>query len=561
MKKFLVIAAVAISVFASCKKADPIPEGITLKTDAVVDLKESNFATIEFTSSAAWTAQIVYASEEVTPFAKADVLAGEAGDGKIKLTVESLPQSEIGRAFGVVIMCNQSIAAVSVLQGKVFMAECTSESSEVGVAGGTVDYAILTNCQYTVKKYDQFEEWAPCTVDAVKNTFSFAVSANKDYDPRQAYVKFTVDEIQVPVLDDEGQPTGETEAATYRSYVNQAGVMQQAWRTEFTTDIALASTHTIAKFGDKVYVANALKPNDLFVYNAETGASEGTISVSGICSSSVNSICTDDKGNLIIAFGGAYGTGAANFEVYRINAGSAITAGNATKVIDYANGFYGFGLDNIKVTGDAQTTAAISAVSAGTGPEGSYVVSWQLTNGVCVEFDSYTASAILPTEVNPEWGAIWYSGDIVARHTTENVNSGIIYMGYDAHYNLCYNPSMTGEWTKFWVAGVSGWGENLSGLDVITWGAKKCIVYIANTFFVEWGMASYVGVIDVTDMTKPSKISLSEHYNNGGVTFGSTDAPNERTGDVCAVVENGNLVVYAVDGGNAYITKLVYPAK
>lgn len=559
MKKFFLIAAAAIAVLASCSKNNETKHEITLTSSEVVDLGDGNFTTIKFNSTDPWTAILADANGEKPSFVKADILSGPAGAGEIKLTVEDLPEDVTGRAFFVALETNISpedaaTALVTVIQGKVFFAKALP-LDKVSKGGGKLEFKVITNCtDYTIKTYDapdQAYPWAPVTFDKATGNLAFDVAANDGFDSRSAYAKFTVNDIQVPEINEEtGEPTGSTVPYVYKVYIYQEGYMTTEWNTPFTENIALASTHSIAKFGDKVYVANALAGSSLFVFDAKTGAAEGTLALTAINENHVNSITCDDAGNLLIAFGGECG-GA--FDVYRVNEGKTISKENATKIIGYANGFYGYGFDRIKATGNATASAAISVVSAVGYDGGSYVVSWQITGGTCDKADSYSGCAILPTGA-----AVWYSGDMVAQHTTADINGGVMYMGYDAHYDICYNPSLNGEWAHIHPAAVTYWGENLSGMDMVEWDSSKYVVYVANTFFPEWAMASYIGILDVTKQ-EPKLISLSEHYNEGGVLFGSTDSPNERTADVCAVVEGGSLVLYVVDGGNAYIKKLSYP--
>lgn len=551
MKKFLVIAAVAISVFASCKKVDPIPTGITLKTDSFVDLKESNFATIEFKASDAWKAELVF-EEGVDAFASADVLAGTAGEEcKIKLTIQSLPAELTGRAFSInIAIADETAPSATVIfvQGKIFVIECTSESSEVGVAGGTVDYAILTNCQYTAKKYDQFEEWAPCTIDATKNTLSFAVSANKGYDSRQAYVKFTVDEIQVPVLDDQGQPTGETEAAVYRAYVNQVGNITTAWSADIPAalDHGATSHITVAMFEGDLCVCDGTV---ITKFDVATGASKGTLNSSLYGGITPSSITSDDAGNLIVA-----STNVAYNELAQVY---GITSSSQTGSIIlkfYVDAWNGGHPENVRVKGNITGEAVVSMFFGGLPSyQGvSYGLKWQFTDGTTT-WAPYGGGDMttqpdywVMTNVTAD---MWDVTASVLAPAGSKVEDGLFYIGYDGVYNLQYWNGTA--WSTLVETG-SSWAEGYGSLSTTKWNSHDYLAFVGMAFFPYWGMPSYLWIVDLTDA---KVVSCSECYGANSQVEGGMAA----SADVTIKVENGSLAAYVVDGAQNTMFKKVFP--
>ena len=420
----------------------------------------------------------------------------------------------------------------------------------LGAEGGEAAFQINTNMEWEITTYDSFD-WAPFS--GADGSYKFTVGANKGYDPRTAYVKFTTSEIQDAVFDEAGEPTGEYVDHVERVYVIQTGLMAESWAVDFNDAIALPATHSIALFGGKVYVANPLSTG-LFVFDAATGAAAGTVDLSGFTSDYVNSIASDDKGNLVIAFGGNYpleeGVSYIPLQIFAIPAGKEIAPANATKLVEYTNGFYGYGLDNIEVNGDVTAEAAISMVTAVGYDGGSFAVSWQVENGAAT--DSYTDYVTLPTGA-----AVWYSGDLTAIHASSKVSGGIFYIGYDAHYDLCYNPGMSyADWQHILPSG-SSWAENFSGIDCVEWNGSKYVVFLSTAFFNYWGMPSYVTLVNVDDPTAPVLVSQSEHYTAAGVTFSDVYV-NETTGDITASVEDGKLAVYFADAGIGQVKKIVF---
>lgn len=422
----------------------------------------------------------------------------------------------------------------------------------IGAEGGEAAFQVKTNLDWEITTYDSFD-WAPFS--GTDGSYKFTVGANNSYDSRSAYVKFTTSDIMDPVLDDAGEPTGEYANHVERIYVIQSGLMAEGWKTDFISSIALPATHSAALFDGKLYVANPLSAS-LFAFDAATGAATTSVDLSAFGADYVNSIASDDKGNLVIAFGGNYpldeGVSYIPLQIYAIPAGKEIAPANAVKLVEYTNGFYGYGLDNIEVNGDVTAEAAISMVTAVGYDGGSFAVSWQVENGATT--DSYTDYVTLPTGA-----AVWYSGDLTAIHATSKVSDGIFYIGYDAHYDLCYNPGMSyADWQHVLASG-SSWAENFSGIDCVEWNGSKYVVFISTAFFNYWGMPSYISLVNVDDPTAPVLVSQSEHYTGDGVTFSDVYV-NETTGDVLANVEDGKLAVYFVDAGTGQAKKIIFPA-
>lgn len=565
MKKYFAILAAALFAFAACQKPDPEPtpveDSVTLMSDAVVNIgSESSISVIKFKATNNWLAYIYDVNGSDTDYAVLDKVTGDAGENSIKLTAQGLPEGVDGRDFNVVISCGTASVEVMFFQGKVFYIHHTSDNL-VSQQGGKVTFDIITNCKYEVKTYDKAGdafEWAPVTRDG--DHFTVDVQANKTFDERDGYVKFTIDEIQVPVIDEEtGEPTGETEAMVARVRFFQAGNTAVAWSNDFIWDYyADPSSFTMAICGDNILISNS---NGVIPFNKKTGEAGAPLTLP----KNPQGITNDDAGNLVFFFGGNYpleeGVEYIPLEVYVLPKGETDFT-KAKKIITYTNGWYGYGLDNIRVSGDATGNAVVDFISAAGWDGGSSIVSWVVTNGEC-ELDPESGENIYSDYVSLSWtSAIWSSRNAVARHMGTTLDSGLYSIGYDGNYNLHYNNSMSAaNWQEVLVSG-SSWAEGYNAIDAIEWAGHKFVSFIGMSYFgkTNWGddtapwsyMPSYLWLVNVDDPANPVKASVYEYYMTEDLfVYGSTT-------DVCLEVEGDKLVAYVVDSGVSKIMKFVY---
>lgn len=420
-------------------------------------------------------------------------------------------------------------------------------------AGKTVSFQVKTNLDYTYKTYeDSSFPWHHVTV-AEDGTFTVVVDANKNYDGRTSYIKFTIPYIQDDVLDDNGEPTGETTDHVERVYIEQEGSLTTSWRKEFTWDLYNEShRYSMATAGDKLLVSTGL---GIKVYSKADGSFLTNVELPFVPSGITN----DDKGNVVLSTGGNYplaeGEAYVPLQVWALAADKIDDLTAAKKVVEYMNGFYGYGLDNVRVTGDIFGDAVITMMSAGGWDGGSIIVSWEVKNGaVAADADGitpYTDYVSLPWST-----AIWSSANVVAKHLGTTVGSGVFAIGYDGNYNLHYNPTMAGaNWKEVLTTG-SSWAEGYNAIDFIEWNGHKYASFIGMTYFgkVDWGtMPSYLWLVNIDDPENPVAVSTMEYYiDDENFVYGSTT-------DVCLEVEGDNLVAYVFDSGVSCYFKVVYP--
>ena len=550
------------------EKPDDTPKGLTLKSDAVVNLgAESEQITIVFDAGSAWTVETDLLIGDAD-FLVLKSTSGEAGAGiELKVVADGLPEEEEGRAEDLIVKAGSDSFTVRIFQGVVFF--IASEDPYFGTAGGSLNFDILSNTEFTITTYEEAYPWITLTYDENTMEGSINVAANQHYDNRAGYVKFTVPAIQVPVYDDEGNDTGETKDMAYRLYIYQDGNLQIAWvRDFFWTMFSEGGRHSIALIDNYVIINAPIDPTygtgGLMVFNKQDGSYVGNID----SEVSFTGITTDDAGNIVLSAGGDFPINEETWElmvedqtpltVYVIEKAqfAKVLAGQTelhpTTLITYPDEFYGYGLSNIRVTGDVTKTAVIDLVSAAyqEGEPTSYVLSWQVSGGA-------TTNAPTRYRTVPSSMSIWTPNDLVAKHTTNDVDGPLFYMGYDGNYQLWYANSMSTDWQDVLDSG-STWVEGYQCLDIIEWNGHKYLGLIAETYFAWYGwgsLPSFLWIINIDDPLHPLPIAQTPVDITG--TEGSWQYG--ATADLEMVVEGNDLAVYCVDAGISTYHKIVYP--
>lgn len=581
MKKYYYLLAAALIALASCQKTpegggettDPVKVEFALKSDAVVNLgAESAISTVKFTAPADWTATVNYPGEEkdyvvITP------ASGKAGENEVKVTVQSLPKEEYGRYFTVAVKVGNEGADVTFYQGNVFIV--SNSNLEVGLEGGKVDFSVVTNLEYDVTTYESFD-WAPATYDKTTGKGSFNVAAAM-YDERSAYVKFTIPAIQD--VDENGEAKDHVE----RVYVHQGGRLQVAWTQQFFWGMFPGGTReSIAEVGDYIIINCGLTENETggaYIFNKSDG--QQVKYLAGL--PSFTGVTNDDAGNVVISYGGDYPqneqyelivedqTPLAIYVIPKDNVSAILAAetpdlSSIKPIITYSNGFYGYGLDNIRVTGDATKDAVITMSNSG--GYSVQIADWDIKNGVFTDSEGkgYTkyvdAPQYLPLEADNWEMGIWTSHDIVAKHIGNSSQSGLFYMGYDNNYNLHYLESPTAEWQEVLVSGAT-WEEGFTCFSTVEWNGHKYLGFIGVPYFAwaDWDydgeidghMPGHVWLVNIDDPKAPVVVSKYEYY---------CDESNWQYGDnadMKLIVEGNDLAAYVVDAASSQYFKIIYP--
>ncbi|MBP5389633.1 MAG: hypothetical protein J6Y27_04740 [Bacteroidales bacterium] len=436
--------------------------------------------------------------------------------------------------------------------------------------GGVVDFTIETNMDFTVTTYDSFD-WLQLS-DLGNGKFQFTVAPNQGYDPRTGYVKFTTSDIQDEVIDDYGEPTGEFKDHAERIYVIQEGNVEQGWRTEFFWDLFSYGGHfSTAVAGNKLLVCNEYN-DGLHWFDKASGQYGGLIELPFVPSAVTN----DDAGNIILTAGGNYPLDETTWElipddqvpydIYYLPNGS-LEAGDLVQLISYYNDFYGYGLNNIRVSGDVTGKALMVASSGGYGA--SYAVAWQVEGGAVENAPAFTDYVTFYSG-----DAVWSSYNIVNYPLGPDMGDGIYGAGYatvdgtlespGSYYGVCYNPGTwsVGDW-EFLGEFSQSWANAVTNMDIVEWNGHRIMVAASFSFFAyaDWDydgtvdgyMPGYLYVVNVDDPENPVVLSQYEYYaSDENWQYGDS-------ADVKAVVENGDLAVYLVDAAASHIQKLVFP--
>lgn len=587
MKKVLYLIAAALVTVVACNKntpdpkPDPTPDptptvpDLTLSTPKIVDVDgESSIYTVKFNAGKAWTATLSYpdGSESGAVLAKEK---GEAADGvELKVTFQGLTEEQMGRLIQLDLKAGSTTESILFFQGLVFLPDNEEEVPTIPVAGGKYNLNILTNMDVTIKKYDGAEEafpWAPVTINqdeaAHKIALAFNVAANTGYDARTAYVKFTLPEIQVPVLDDEGNPTSETTDMVTRFYLAQEGIAKVDWAVSLKEPFCVASIETdteihdatasIAYFDGKLLVSDSYA---VYAFDPATGAASSISVPEGL---PVQSITNDDAGNLLMATLIPYqGVGS----VYAVKSSDSKME-NPVKLIPWVNEAWAgsHGADKVAAKGDVFGNGIVTMMYGGLIEYGglSYCLAWEIKNGAADVFDynEWNKSSHLINGdawfTTPDLADnLWLSNRAAFVPAGPAVSDGFFYCGYDGLYNLYYHNGT--EW-KAIVEGVGGWDGSIMGMGSTTWNNKKILAGARLGYTFEWGtMPSALWIVDVTDVNNPKVLSSAEV--NGLEDQAITGGDNDSTADVILRVEGDKLVAYLVDTSHGILMKKSFPA-
>ena len=577
MKKLFLIFAAAAFALVACEKepADnggdngktnpPEPEKTEFKisSNLVVNLgKDSAMETIKFTAPAAWTAEVEYAGE-AKDYVVLSKTSGEAGENEVKVTVQSLPEEEFGRYFFINVKCGNDAGKLTFYQGSVFVV--SDDWFEFGLDGGKAEFTVVSNMEYEVTTYADAFPWAGATFDKASGKGSFTIGKSDSYDARTAYMKFVISKDLI----------GTEEDYVVRVYANQEGNLKVAWVKQFEwVMFPLGSRESIAVAGD-YFVINCLKTEyetgGAYLFNRSDGAMLKALNIP-----SCTGITNDDAGNIVITAGGDYpqkedwSLDAENqtplyiFLLPKNQISNMLAAENPSlsPSIVWPNGFWGYGLDNVRVTGDITSNAVITMCTSG-GYGDFYAVDWEVKGGVVAQPQSYSSYIELPNFL-PTDGTmgIWNSFDLTAKHLGATADSPLYYMGYDNNYNLQYLSAPGAEWQEVLVSGAT-WEEGFTTFATAEWNGHKYLSFVGVPYFAwaDWDyddtvddhLPGHLWLVNIDNPAQPVVVSKYEYYcNPENWQYGNS-------ADVRLEIEGNDLVAYMVDAASSQYMKVVYP--
>ena len=323
-----------------------------------------------------------------------------------------------------------------------------AEDQWLAVAGGTVELNVNANVEYEVTMDEN--DWL--TLAGENGAYTLTAGENPSFDYRVVGVYVT--------------PKDEAFAeSTVAFYVFQNGHASKLWTKNPAADLSgydASQKVRLAKYGEYVLVANGAK---VYALNA----ADGTLATTYELPAAVQSLCTDDAGNILVATEASYG---GVLSLYTV-ADPANPVPELLNEWDTAN-YYGTDVGNVRVKGNLKGNAVITAtVSAGAGGA---ALMWEVKDGECSTW---------------YWTSVPYAADLTQYACVAPVGTsfadGLFYIGYNGSANDLYyvaNPMMdaASEWTNAYVTG-SGWMENWNSISTAEWNGTKYAAILASCHF------------------------------------------------------------------------------
>ena len=318
----------------------------------------------------------------------------------------------------------------------------------LSTAAATFEFTVDSNIEYAVTITEN--DWI--TFTEANGVYTFAIAENAGWDLRSVYVYVTpVDEAY-------------SDLATYFA-VFQNGHAIKMWTKNPSADLAgydPAQKVRLAKYGEYILVANGAK---VYALNA----ADGTLATTYDLPVAVQSFCTDDAGNILVATEANYG---GTMYIYMVS-DPANPQPELLKDWNTVN-YYGTDVGNLRVKGNIKENAVMTAtVSAGAGGA---ALMWEFEGGECSTW---------------YWTSVPYQADLTAYACTAPAGTtfedGLFYIGYNGSANDLYyvaNPNMdaASEWTCSYVTG-SGWMENWNSISTAEWNGNKYAAILASCHF------------------------------------------------------------------------------
>jgi len=271
----------------------------------------------------------------------------------------------------------------------------------------------------------------------------------------------------------------------------------------------------------------------------------------------VTGITNDEAGNVIVTTGGNFPISTETWalipeeqiplRVYVLTQEEFLAGTVGEPIITYYDEFYGYGLDNAQVNGNAKGDGLLTMTS-GAGGGGSFVVAWEIKDGVATDTPTTSASCA------SIGGDLWDSFHGVSIGAGTTAAEGFYFAGYLGDYNLHYTAK-TGEETSWGVAFETGytWEGAINTGDVFTYEGHRYLAVLGMNYFAysDWGLnPCKIWVFNIDDPADPVLVINQEYWaNEENWQYGSNT-------DIEVVEEDGMLVAYLVDVAASTYRKL-----
>jgi len=490
------------------------PTEVTIPAAGTEELAEP--ITVNFTANAAWTATLT--GEGVAEWLSISPKSGNAGDASIKLDALVNTGNENRTAILEIAVEGLETIQVPVVQLQKNAIDVNGEDTyTVSFKGGSVEIEVGHNVDYT---YEASAEWLVETKAYTTDKLTFTVAEQEVNAPARTATVTVYSELGV---------------------VKIVTVTQEAWSPIVWTKSlsalgATAGRVGVGAFGNYVaFTANGAA----YLADAATGENVQAVPLpDGFVAGGVH---VDDAGNLMVSgpdcqvvgdapSGGQMG---GNLQLYLVDP----TTFAPTPLVDYNSAnFYCTEMGNFRVKGDVTKDAVIAAYVC-TGPGATYVLYWEVKNGV-VAAPAYT--------LLPDYS--WDASTGVAAPAGATLADGFYCITYGADYDLFYYDGT--EWAKTWESPAS-WMENFNCISTTEVGGKK---YLALTMSCHFNYDyTDIVVLDVTDPKAAKevfKIQMNFHTTNeAGLTYS----------DIFIKGEDGKLAAYVIDPWMDAVEKYLFP--
>ena len=449
-----------------------------------------------------------------------------------------------------------------------------ARTAHVTVSGGDLEQVFTFTQDAFAPSFSVTDEkgvgaWGTLSAPKEGLEYSFTVTTNMDYvasAPDASWIHLVQDGATVKVTIDANDAAARVdyiymgctkEGVDYSDYgamikVSQKGQAQAdlLWKQDFYWGIFPQSTRvSLAVAGDYfvLYSPNAITPG--FHVMSRADGTEVTVADSPLAN--VTGVTNDDAGNVILTTGGNYpleaGVEQIPLKVYVMTQDEFLSGTVGEPVITYADGFYGYGLDNARVTGNAKGDAVL-VMTSGCGGGGSYVVAWDIKDGAATNDPTIYASCA------SIGGDLWDSFHGVSIGAGTSTSDGFYFAGYLGDLNLHYTAK-GGDDTSWGVAFTTGytWEGAINAGDVFTYGGHKYLIVPGMNYFAysDWGLnPCNLWVFNVDDPAAPVLMINQEYWaNEENWQYGSNT-------DIQVVMEEGVPMAYLLDAAASTYRKL-----
>ena len=416
--------------------------------------------------------------------------------------------------------------------------------------------------------------WGTLTVTKEGRTYTFTAVTNMDFyaeAPDADWIHLTKEGDVVTVVVDENPAAARTEYiymgcskedVDYSDYgamitVKQRGQAQaeDIWVMDFYWGIFPNGTRvSTAVAGDYfiLFSPGAVTPG-FHVMNKADGTEYSVVDAPA----NVTGITNDEAGNVIVTTGGNFPISTETWalipeeqiplKVYVMTQDEFLNGSFGDPIITYNDGFYGYGLDNAQVSGDAKGDGLLTMTSGAAGG-GSYVVTWEIKDGVTTnDPTAYGSCASIG-------GDLWDSFHGVSIGAGTTATDGFYFAGYLGDYNLHFSQKLGDDvdWSVAFETGYTWEGAINSG-DVFNYDGHRYLAVLGMNYFAysDWGLnPCKLWVFNIDDPANPVLVINQEYYaNEENWQYGSNT-------DIEVVEEDGTLVAYMVDVAASTYRKL-----